>query len=205
MPFATFTNCTFSATSTSATSTSGGWYGVGSITNCTATTASTSYITWADTGTGTTQGLTTWRQYDNEQAEQHRQERVLSAAERQANEEATRRWRADADQRAAAYQSAKERANQLLLEHLTPEQAETFSKNKWFIVEGGKSKQKYRIRDKGSLVANVDVLDGDKVAHRLCAHAPISDVPLHDNLLAQKTMLELDEEHFLRIANRHAA
>ncbi len=98
---------------------------------------------------------------------------------------------------------ATERSRVLLLEHLTPTQRETIEKNGWFVVEGGKSKQKYRIRTQ-SAAMNIDVIDGDKVKHRLCAHLP-SDIPHYDHFLAQKLMLEADEDHFHTVARRHAA
>lgn len=118
--------------------------------------------------------------------------------------------------------AARTRSLELLLAHLSPEQRETFERNKWFIVEGGKSGQKYRIRNAGHVVANIDVLgakqkmvkerneDGeraygefDTVTHRLCGHCDLSAVPLFDQLLAQKMMLEFDEERFLKLANKH--
>lgn len=96
--------------------------------------------------------------------------------------------------------AATDRAMELLKAHLTPAQRKTFDENKWFIVEGGKTKQQYRIHARGSVSANVDVV-GEK--YRLCAHAEYSSMPYADHLLAQKVMLELDEDAFLRIANRH--
>jgi hypothetical protein len=99
--------------------------------------------------------------------------------------------------------AVKHRARRLLLSHLTQDQRRTFVENGWFIVEGGKSKQRYRIRDK-NYAGNIDVLDGDRVAHRLCCHAS-ADLPVADHLLAQKIMLEIAEDDFLRMANRHAA
>jgi len=104
----------------------------------------------------------------------------------------------------AAKQTAQQRAEALLLSHLTAEQAGTFRDNKWFVVEGGKSKRKYRVRTNGELVANIDVMDGDRVAHRLCGHINhTAGVPTNDHFLAQKVMLELAEDEFLRLANRH--
>lgn len=100
---------------------------------------------------------------------------------------------------------AKKRALDLLLENLTPEQQKTFEEKKWFVVEGGKSKTQYRIRAKDDLVANIDVIDGERTKHRLCGHCNASKVPLGDQLLAQKVMLEFAEDDFLRVANRHAA
>jgi hypothetical protein len=96
-----------------------------------------------------------------------------------------------------------DRARDLLLAHLSPEQRRTFIDNGWFIVEGGRSKTKYRIRNDRGLVANIDVLDGSPV--RLCAHCRHGAVTFHDHLLAQKVHLELNEDDFLRTANRHRA
>ena len=100
---------------------------------------------------------------------------------------------------------SKERAQALLLEHLTPEQRRTLDEHKWFIVEGGRSKTKYRIQAERGLAGNVDVIVNDRVTHRLCAHCAPNAIPMGDHLLAQKVMLELAEDEFLRIANRHGA
>jgi len=100
----------------------------------------------------------------------------------------------------------QKRALELLEANLSPKQKKSFKEQKFFVVKGGKTQQKYRIRDAGHLVANVDVLDDcSRVTHRLCAHPDSRNVPLGDCLLAQKLMLEFDEDEFLRIANRHAA
>lgn len=102
-------------------------------------------------------------------------------------------------------EEAGAKAKELLLGHLTPAQKETFNKNNWFVVEGGRSKQQYRIKA-GSYSINIEVMDGKKVKHRLCAHLHYNaGVPLHDHILAQKIMLESAEDDFLKIANRHAA
>ena len=100
---------------------------------------------------------------------------------------------------------AAKRARDLLLSHLNEEQRQSFKDHKWFVVEGGRSKRKYRIVDQGNVVANVHALDqrGNVVA-RLCAHGRHDmQLPLPDHLLTQKIMLELDEDTFLRVANRH--
>ena len=71
------------------------------------------------------------------------------------------------------------------------------------IIVVGKSGTRYKVTDKGT-VANVHVLEkNDKVSHRLCAH-PLY-VPQGDVMLAQKLMLEHDEEGFVKLANRHLA
>jgi hypothetical protein len=127
--------------------------------------------------------------------DQHDREEFAAAeaAERQAlldRQEAARLARA----------SAGERATELLLSHLSPEQRHTFEQNKWFIVEGGRTKKKYKIHARDSLNANVEVMGEN---HRLCAHCDYHTMPYNDHVLMQKVMLELDEDNFLRIANRH--
>ena len=107
------------------------------------------------------------------------------------------------DMTAARRENAAALAERLLLEHLTEEQRQTYRRNGWFVVQGGKSKRQYRIRKTPSMIANVDVLERDQVVHRLCGHCRVDQVPLADNLLAQKVMLEIAEDDFLRIANRH--
>lgn len=137
--------------------------------------------------------------------------RVLRLIERREQDEAARRAAVEAQQQRAREDqqqrdAAQTRARELLLEHLTPDQRDTFVKHGWFIVEGGKSRARYRVRSDRGLVANVDVIDPrDRPTHRLCAHARSGSVPMGDQLLAQKIMLELAEDDFLRIANRHAA
>ena len=101
---------------------------------------------------------------------------------------------------------AAKRAEELLLEHLTEEQRKTVRDKGWFIVEGGKSGIKYRIRTKNGTMGNVDVMKKDKVTHRLCAHIDhAAGTPHADHLLAQKLMLEIEEDRFIKLANRHAA
>jgi hypothetical protein len=100
---------------------------------------------------------------------------------------------------------AQTRARDLLLSHLTSKQRTTFKKNRWFVVEGGRTRRRYRVRADLDLIANIEVLEGNRVSHRLCAHADIARYPHSDHLLAQKLMLEHDEDEFLKVANRHAA
>ncbi len=110
---------------------------------------------------------------------------------------------AESAERREKVKAASERARGLLLEHLTEEQRDTFEKNKWFVVEGGKTGTKYRIKDIGHTTANIDVLDNKgEYKHRLCCHIR-THVPLADNLLAQKIALQCDEERFVALANVH--
>jgi hypothetical protein len=126
------------------------------------------------------------RRRDEEMRARHQQEQLRLAQERAA---------------------ALARSRELLLEHLTADQRASFEREKFFVVEGGRSRQLYRIRDRGSYSANIDVLEGrpGKVTHRLCCHLADYRVPLYDHLLAQKVWIESDEDGFLRQANRHAA
>lgn len=137
---------------------------------------------------------------------EEREARRMAAA--QAREVALARQREQERQnqeRIAKADAAKERSLELLLAHLTEKQRATFEKNKWFVVEGGKSKQLYKVQDLGHLRANVAVIHKNGIViHRLCCHCDFS-LPHYDQLLAQKVMLEYDEDNFLRLANRHAA
>jgi hypothetical protein len=106
----------------------------------------------------------------------------------------------------AAPKPAIDRARDLLLENLTPTQRAQFERHGFFVIEGGKSRTKYRIRSDLALVANIEVLaENERVVYRVCAHGRPDIMPLFDHLLAQKLSLENDEETFLKIANRHAA
>jgi hypothetical protein len=93
---------------------------------------------------------------------------------------------------------AFEKAKELLLTHLNEEQRKTFRERGLFIIEGGRSKAKYQIQTEG-IVANVKRLTDNQ---KLCAHLECQ-MPLYDHILAQKLMLEYDEDSFLAIANRH--
>lgn len=107
-----------------------------------------------------------------------------------------------AEQRTRENQAALTRSRELLFAHLSEFQRKTFESHKWFVVEGGKTKQKYRIRTE-TYAGNIDVLNGSRVSHRLCVHC--DSIPLYDHHLAQKLALEYDEERLLQIANRQAA
>jgi hypothetical protein len=141
------------------------------------------------------------------QQEVNAQYQRMILAQRQAIAEAditNAQARSDSEARALRIKSASDRARELLLSKLSPEQRESFTKNKWFIVEGGLTKTKYRIRS-NTYAGNIDVLDvANNVAYRLCVHCS-SAIPLEDHLLAQKIMLELAENDIVRLANRHAA
>lgn len=99
---------------------------------------------------------------------------------------------------------ADKRAEALLLVNLTAEQAEDYRRTKSFEViqplQFGRPVRRYRITFK--FAGNVFLVDeqGRAVA-QYCIHAR-EPIPIADNMLAQKLMLEADEEQFLRVANR---
>lgn len=134
--------------------------------------------------------------------EMFRQQQAATA--RQAFERGQATRQTEVEEFVQKQKSARERARELLLSKLSAEQREAFTKNGWFVVEGGKSKRKYRIRS-NHYQGNIDVLDvANKVIYRLCVHCAL-DIPLEDHLLAQKIMLELAEDDIIKLANRHAA
>lgn len=179
--------------------------------DCGTTTSSTVWNTWTTTGTSTS--ITNYPAWDNwvtlptstltyqvssspwvytdprtpEQIEAARVE-----AERQAQE-----WRAQEEQRRLDQQLAAEKARVLLEENLSDEQRAQLHDNNWFEVVTPKGT--YRIRF--GRAGNVDRYRDGRHVDRYCIH-PEENVPNEDVMLAQKLLLETDEEAFLRIANR---
>ncbi len=86
--------------------------------------------------------------------------------------------------------AAEERAEQLLVRHLSPAQVADYREHGGFCVVGGKTGRRYRIR-KGR---QINVLDYER-RRRLCLVMP--SVPIGDQLLGQKLLLEGDEDAFL--------
>lgn len=90
---------------------------------------------------------------------------------------------------------AIEKAEKLLVEHLNDDQKETYRKKKRFTVTSCKG-TKYLV---GS--GRVKELDGkNRPVRDLCIHLDWP-IPPPDNLLAQKLMIETNEDSFRRIAN----
>lgn len=122
---------------------------------------------------------------------------------------AERNWKTEQAKRQVdkeKMEAATRRARELILEHLTETQRETFEKNKWFIVEGGKTKRKFKIQTDGHFQHNVYELDANELpVTQLCFHLEGEDLPHDDHFLAQKLCLEYDEEATLKIANKIAA
>ena len=97
-------------------------------------------------------------------------------------------------------EEATKRATELLISYLDEDQRESFDKNKTFVCWGSESGTPYRINHKTQI--NVDVLNEnlEKTGVQLCA-VPDEKVPIPDHMLAQKIMIENDENRFLEIAD----
>lgn len=173
--------------------------------NCTATTTSTEatnsaiYRIWV-TNT-TTNAYVQSGNAGRQLVQPYRRTPEQEAEARRREEEYRERQKVEAER----YRAAKERAEGLLYEHLTDEQRAEIKRSKFFIVQGGKTGRRYKINADGGLVANVhEVDDAGAVKRRLCAHLDhAANAPIFDHLLAQKLMLEYQEEAFLKVANDH--
>lgn len=167
----TATWTTWTASSTSATTAP--W-----VVWATSSTATTSDVTW--TGWVTTGNSVVYR-VTPEQSDAERQR----IRERAAAAEAERK-------------AARDRARQLLLSMLDVRQREQLEREQFFEVITNHSRRRYRIRQ--GTHGNVRLVDetGREVTS-YCAQ-PLG-VPDEDAMLAQKLMLETDEEAFLKVAN----
>jgi hypothetical protein len=95
---------------------------------------------------------------------------------------------------------ARVRADRLLAENLPQAQLEQFKDRGYFLVTGGDTGKRYRIRRGYQM--NVEQLDGNgKLSHVLC-FMPEGHLAEGDVVLAQKLALELFESEALKIANR---
>lgn len=89
---------------------------------------------------------------------------------------------------------AKQRAEELLIKHMTVDQRADFSRNRAFDVQGGSTGKTYRIHYQST--SNVHC---EGVSY--CAVLQNGE-PIADQLLAQKLMLTHHEQRFLKIAIR---
>lgn len=83
---------------------------------------------------------------------------------------------------------------------LSRKEKREFAKDKTITVKGNAG-GRYRI--KWGRTANIEVLHGRRVDHRLCIHPVDPSLPIEDVMLAQILHLKTDEAEVLRIANRH--
>lgn len=119
-------------------------------------------------------------------------------------EEATRRWLEDEPRRVAEAAARQEvtaaitrRARDLLVACLSPSQRAEFEQNETFTVECRGSR--YRVRPHHA--HNVDRLDHDGVPEVNYCVVTTTWVPLYDQMLAQKLLLETDPDTFFATAN----
>ena len=98
--------------------------------------------------------------------------------------------------------SARERAEVLLNEVLTPDQRQELKENGYFTLRlmDDKGTRFYRIYRGRSRNVQQVTEDGRRIM-TLCAH-PNEHVPDADTIVAQKLMLMTNEQEFLRVANR---
>ena len=95
---------------------------------------------------------------------------------------------------------AEQRAYTLLKRWLSPEQIAQLERHGYFEVRGSHSGKCYRIRRDRNM--NIDELDGKGFRVAVWCFGPTGQLPLGDNMLAQKIALETDEQAALAIANR---
>jgi len=113
--------------------------------------------------------------------------------ERQRRQVAENQRRIDAQKQRDA---ANEKAKELLLSVLTADQRIDFLHRGSFRVEGSKG-GKYQIQTGYS--GNVR-----RGRRRYCGHLSDGQIPAYDHMLAQKLLIETDEEAFLAVANASA-
>jgi len=123
--------------------------------------------------------------------------------ERRAREELARQQRErEAAERKVFTDTAKSRARRLLFSMLNPMQQKQLDEKNYFdltVHSQDGSQKTYRIEH--GYAGNVKLLGADgQPVRRYCIHAD-SRLPYEDQMLAQKLLLEANEQDFLRIAN----
>ncbi len=196
----------------------GGWTG----STCTATTTSTTaWRCWTGGTTATTSSITgsVWMRWTASTGDttivlpaanyDYSPPPVLTEAEKLVQAEAARKRAEEAAERAEkeriraeeARKQAEEaaaRAEKLLLEMLDKQQRKEYAKDKSFHVVG-QDGEKYKIKHGWS--GHVERVVKGKSVERFCIH-PRVQVPVQDNQLLAKLMLETDPVGFKKIANR---
>ena len=172
----------------------------------TATTASDSvWGYWVDQGTASST-TATWTQWTSNTASGSYVVRATDAwqpvpltAEQLAALEVKRLEQQKLEaERQAKIQAAKQKAEALLLEHLTDEQERAWREERAIFVTS-QSGKRFKIKD--GRAHNIFELGPDNVPIReYCVHVQ-PDIPNADNVLAQKLALEHNEDALLRLAN----
>lgn len=189
------------------------WNGYGGTGSMTTITCSNVWTGW-NTNQGITVNYPVWINWNTLEPYPHYalpavpetdEQRVAREAQQA---EATRQWQERLAQQRERdsimlkeQAEAKERAHELLLSALSREQQEEYLKSNFFrvrIVDKTGTIRTYRV-DHGTH-GNVRLIDeAGKILRRYCIQP--NGVPTEDAMLAQKLLLETDEEAFLRIAN----
>jgi len=166
------------------------------VDNSTQVTNARVWTYWADDETYNRRSM---EEYERQQRErQQRHARELSALARHENA-ALERKHQERERRVA---EAKQRAEELLLKHLTPAQRADYLRSKWFIVEG-RAGERFKVHSDRGVHGNITRLEGEREIERLCFRAQdAANVPHHDHLLTQKLMLQHHVEEVLRTAGR---
>ena len=99
------------------------------------------------------------------------------------------------------WREAATRSKEWLLEHLTDEQRADFESKKYFVVKGQKSGNSYRINTIASQM-NIRLMpqDGAHGGRNLCVVSKDKNIPILDQVLMQKLMIETKEDEFLELA-----
>lgn len=160
------------------------------------------WVGWADATAATTNVVTNYAHGDtfwfawNEQVE-------LTAEQKAARRVAEAAHEARLQAELHALVAIKSRAEKLLQACLTTEQQGQLHAHGWFELRTPSGRH-YRIRrGRAGNVIELDRATGRPLCS-YCCH-PIDLVPDEDTMLAQKLMLEHQEDDFLRLANRRAA
>ena len=95
-----------------------------------------------------------------------------------------------------------EKAKELFIKHLSPQQYETFINHNYIMVKSNKG-HRYQINT-GLIYINIRRMDGWFIERRqFCMQLKNITCPRYDHLLAQKLIIESDEKRFLAVANRY--
>lgn len=115
-----------------------------------------------------------------------------------------------ARQESLAFERACVKAHQSLVRMLTPEQRADLERHNYFYITGSKG-TRYRLSTT-NYSYNVHWVDKRNESRgRFCAHPDLNardldgkkgTLPIYDSVIAQKLMLETDEQKFLMIANK---
>lgn len=163
------------------------------------TTTSATTSTWAIWNTSnmiTTRSSSVWVVWMNEC--QNYTASYNADQEREVQEQLAQRLRIMEEAR-AQLEEAERTAKELLEACLNEPQRLELKRHGTITVRG----LHHRFRIRKGRVANVDVVGKDgRLVHKLCCH-PVGEVPDYDVMLAQKLMLEVCEDEFVKKANVH--